>query len=210
MPKKQKSKKTKKQESKKAKKQKSKKAKKKVVKRKTTKKKPIRKVTKKKPKTRIPKTNIPAKLIKLLDGNKIKYEIIPHKVVFTAYDLAQTLKTKINEVTKTLVIKTDKDYLLAVLPGHLKLDFNKLKKLVKAKKIKIIPEKEMAKKFKIKPGAITPFGSLYKVPVYIESRLLKATKLLFQSGSFNQSIKMKIKDFVKLEKPTKGNFGKKK
>jgi len=177
---------------------------------KNVKKKLTRKVVRKKPKTRVPKTKIPAKLIKLLVESKIKYDIVAHKVVFTAWDLAQTLKMKPSEISKTLVLKADKDYILAVLPGDLRLDMAKLKKLAKVKKISIVSEKDMVKKFKVKPGAITPFGSLYKTPVYIENRLTKLTNCLFQSGSFNHSIKMKVKDFIKIEEPVKGSFGKKK
>ncbi len=167
------------------------------------------KSTSKKKKIKVPRAKIPAKLLRILESNKIRYKIIPHKVVFTAYDLAQTLKIDLKRVTKTLVLKTDKGYCLAVLPGNLKLDLNKFKKLFKFKKVSIVPEKEMVKKFKIKPGAITPFASLYKIPLYLEKKIAVLDKCLFQSGSFQESIEMRVKDFIKLENPFLGSFGKK-
>lgn len=174
------------------------------------KKKAIKKVKKNKPKIKVPKIKIPAKLIKALDENKIKYEIIEHKTVFTAYDLAQTLKIKPKEITKTLVVKTDKDYILVVLGGDQKMDFTKLKKITGAKKVSIVTEKDMVKYFKVKPGAISPFGFLYKVPVYLEKKLTQNKKLLLQSGNFNESIQMLLKDFIKLVEPICGSFGIKK
>lgn len=173
---------------------------KKVIRKKTTK--------VKKYKVKVSKTKISPKVLKMLKDYKVKYELVPHKTVFTAYDLAQTLKMKPKQIVKTLVLKMDKNYALVLLPGDLKLDIQKLKKLAKVKKIEIISEKIMEKVFKVKPGAITPFGCLYKVPVYLENQLARVPECLFQSGSFNESIKMKVKDFIKLENPIKGVFGK--
>ncbi|MDD4607040.1 MAG: YbaK/EbsC family protein [Patescibacteria group bacterium] len=173
-------------------------------------KKQVKRVGNKKSKVKMPKTKISDKLIKILNEHKIKYEIKEHKTVFTAYDLAQTLKIKPKEITKTLVIKADKNYILVVLGGDQKLDFTKLKKIIGAKKVSIATEKDMVKQFKIKPGAITPFGILYKTPVYLEKKLIQNPKLLLQSGNFNQSLRLTTKDFVKLIEPVSGSFGIKK
>lgn len=151
---------------------------------------------------------IPKKLLSHLDKNKIKYEIIKHKTVFTAYDLAQTLKTKLQEIAKTLLVKVDKNYWLVVIPAHYKLDFGKLKKLLKAKKVEIAREKEMQTKFKVKPGAITAFGTIHKSQVVLDKTLAKLSSGLFGAGSFTESLRMKLKDFIKLEKPLTGDLGK--
>ncbi|MFA7662677.1 MAG: YbaK/EbsC family protein [Patescibacteria group bacterium] len=163
----------------------------------------------KKPKTKVPKVVISPKLLKILDEAKVDYEIIKHKVVFTAFDLAQTLGAKIKEITKTLVIKADKNYVLAILPADANLDIAKFKKLLKSKDLKIVGEDEMVKVFKIKPGAVHPFGSvLQKTIVYVDSKVAKLKEAFFQPGSYTESIKMKVKDFIELEKPVKGDFSK--
>lgn len=41
---------------------------------------------------------IPAKIKKFLEKNKIKHEVLKHRTVYTAYDMAQTLKKKLSEV----------------------------------------------------------------------------------------------------------------
>ena len=185
------------------------------IKKKPTKKKTIKKVIKKtKPrvkkriKTKVPKVKIPAKLIKKLDEAEIKYEVIPHRVVFTAFDLAQTTGAKIQEITKTLLLKADKGYILTLLPANANLDLDKLKKLVKAKKIKFVNEKEMVKNLKIKAGAIHPFGSLFKLQIFVDNKVAKLKTAFFQPGSYTESIKMKVKDFIKLEEPINGAFSK--
>jgi Ala-tRNA(Pro) deacylase len=153
---------------------------------------------------------IPKKVINYLDKAKVGYKTIKHKTVYTAYDLAQTLKVKLSDVAKTLVVKADKIYVLVVLPASHKLDLGKLKKVLKAKKVEIAKEKIMKVVFKVKPGAITPFGELYKVPVFIDKALLKAKKIIAEAGTYEDSVIMTAKNFIKAVKGTIGDFGKKK
>lgn len=145
---------------------------------------------------------IPAKILNYLKKNKISHEVIQHKVVYTAYDLANTLAKKLNEIAKTLVVKVDKGYVLVVLPANLRLDLAKVKKALKAKSVELAPEKVMEKVFKVKPGAITPFGSLHKVEVLLDKALLKTQKAIVSAGSFTDSLRLKVKDLQKLEGAT--------
>ena len=68
----------------------------------------------------------------------------------------------------------------------------------------------MKKIFKVKPGAVTPFGEIYKIPVYIDRALLRAKKVIAGAGTHEDSVVMSAKNFVKAAKGTVGNFGKKK
>ena len=152
---------------------------------------------------------IPKKVQNYLDKNKIKYDVLAHRCVYTAYDLANTTKKKLSEIAKTLVVKADAKYVLVVLPAHYRLDLSKLKKVLGAKKVSIAPEKVMKKVFNVKPGAITPFGSLHKVEVVVDKALAKSKEALFSAGSFTDSLQMKVKDFVDLEEAKLETFAKK-
>ena len=147
---------------------------------------------------------IPAKVKNYLDKQKVKYEVVKHKTVFTVYDLSQTLKIKMNEIVKTLLIKADKDYHLVLLSAHRRLDLGAVKKLLGAKKVTIARESDMAREMKVKPGALTPFGKLHKLGVVVDKGLLKTQKALFGAGSFTESLRMKMKDYVKVEEPKVG------
>jgi prolyl-tRNA editing enzyme YbaK/EbsC (Cys-tRNA(Pro) deacylase) len=68
----------------------------------------------------------------------------------------------------------------------------------------------MKKLLKVKAGAMSAFGGLHKLPVVMENKLIKAKKAVFASGSFNHSVAMSVKDFVKMENAVLGNFGIKK
>lgn len=153
--------------------------------------------------------SLSAKLTKHLVQNKVTYDVVPHKTVFTVYDLAQTMKVKLNTIIKTLLVKADKEYVLAVLPANLRLDLVALKKQLKAKTLSLAKEKDMTAKFKVKPGSMTAFGSMYKVAVVADKSLLKAEKVLMSAGSFTESLRLKMKSYLKAEKPTMAKIGKK-
>ncbi len=162
------------------------------------------------------KLKFPQKLTKYLAKAKVKYNILEHKTVYTAYDTAATMGKKLNEVVKTLLVAADKDYYLVVLSADHNLDFKKLAREINkttGKKIKIVKipgEAVMEKLLKVKAGAMSAFGGLYKLPVVMEKNLVKVKKAVFASGSFNHSVEMAVKDFVKLENAILGSFGVKK
>jgi Cys-tRNA(Pro)/Cys-tRNA(Cys) deacylase len=162
------------------------------------------------------KTKLPSKLVKYLEKAGVDHEILEHKTVYTALDAALTMRRKLNEIAKSLLVKADKDYYLVLLPADYNLDLKKLGKCIgmqtkkSVKVVKIPGEKVMEDVLKIKAGALSAFGGLHKLPVVIDKGLTKAKKAVFSSGSFNHSIEMAVKDFVKLEKAVLGSFGVKK
>ncbi|MDD5043571.1 MAG: YbaK/EbsC family protein [Patescibacteria group bacterium] len=151
---------------------------------------------------------IPKSILKHLEKNKIKYQVIPHKKVYTAYDLAATLKEDIKKIAKTLLVRADKRYYLVTIPAHYQLDFGKIKKLVKAKTVELAKEKIMVKLFKVKPGALTPFASFHKVELVADNSLKKLADILVGAGSYTESLRIKTKDWLKSEKPIFGAIGK--
>lgn len=159
---------------------------------------------------------MPVKLVKYLDKAGVNHDILEHRTVYTAMDVAATMKKKMDEVAKSLLVKADKDYYLVLLPADYNLDFKKLGVCIGAqtgKKIKVVKipgEKIMAELLKVKAGAMGAFGSLHKLPVVVDNGLKKTKKAIFSSGSFNHSVEMAVKDFIKLENALLGSFGIKK
>jgi len=152
---------------------------------------------------------IPKKVESYLKKTNRKFEQISHKTVYTAYDLAQTLKRELKDIAKALVIKADKAYVLVIVPASAKVNLKKLKKALGARKISIPDEKVMVKVFKVKPGAISAFGKLHKVETFVDKSLLKARDIILQAGSFTDSIRMKAKDYVEMEEAKLMNIAEK-
>jgi prolyl-tRNA editing enzyme YbaK/EbsC (Cys-tRNA(Pro) deacylase) len=175
--------------------------------------------SKKKIKTKNPshrKIKLPAKIIKYLAKAGIKHDLLEHKTVYTAIDAATTMRKKVDEIAKALLVKADKDYYMIILPADQNLDMEKLKKVLskaQQKEIKVvkIPGEKIARDvLKVKSEAISAFGSLYKLPVIVEKKMSKLKKAVFSSDSFNHSVEMAVKDFISLEKAMVDSFGVKK
>lgn len=156
------------------------------------------------------------KLIKILEQSGHAYEVVKHRTVYTAYDVAQTMHIKLNQIAKSLLVKTNKPleqgkkpYAIVVVPADKNIDLKKLAKLMSTKelritKVDISKEGAMKSQFKVKPGTMSAFGSIYKIPVFVDKNL-KGTAV-FSSGSFNESIKTKVADFIKVEDAQIGIF----
>lgn len=151
---------------------------------------------------------ISKKLEKFLNDHGINYDVLEHKTVYTAFDAAQTLKKKLSEISKSLLMKADKKYILIVMPASHKADLQKLKKILKVKDLEIVQEKEMAQALNIKPGAVTPFGKFHNLPVYVDKALLKSKLIVASTGSFTESVLMKAKDLLETGVDSVENFAK--
>ncbi len=154
--------------------------------------------------------SLPKMLAGLLESAGAKYELVEHKTVYTAYDLAQTMKVDLATVAKNLLVrasiktpltkKTIDAQVVVVVAANQRLDMDKLKKALKAESVKFIDEKGM-KKLGLEPGALTPFGVLHDFSVIMDKGLLKAKKLVVGCESFEESLVMTPKELVKVAKP---------
>jgi Ala-tRNA(Pro) deacylase len=154
---------------------------------------------------------VPKKIINFLDKEKVKYEVIEHRKVFTAYDKAATLKIDEKVSVKTLAVKIippSKEVILVSIPANKNLDKDKLKKKINLKRkkegeksvknIDFVTEKWLKANLKgVKPGAIPPFGNLWKLNSFIDKSLFNNPKIVLNSGDNSFSIKISPK---KLEK----------
>ncbi|MDD5626558.1 MAG: YbaK/EbsC family protein [Patescibacteria group bacterium] len=158
------------------------------------------------------------RLENFLKKSKAVYKLMPHKTVYTTFDLAQTLRADLKEIAKTLLVRADTEFIFAVVPGNRRLDIMRLKKLINAErkkmgeracqKLKIASEAQIKMKITKKAGTLVPFGSLYKQKTYIDKLLLKNKKIILNAGSFEEAIKITASVYRKIEKPVEGLFSK--
>lgn len=155
------------------------------------------------------------KILKYLEKNGIKFELVDHRKVYTAYDLAQTAGAKLDEIAKTLLVKAEIPelkkkgaYYVVVIPASYHLDLVKVKKALKAKSVELAPEK-IFKKLGIEPGAVSPFGSQRDFGVLVDKGLSTAKQVVVGAESFVQSLKIKAKDLVEIEGALVVTVGKK-
>lgn len=152
------------------------------------------------------------KVLKYLNDKKVRYDLLDHKTVYTALDLAHTLKVRLEEVVKNLLVRVDKDYFIVLLPASQNVNLKKLGAVMKkhgyaAKLIEIPGEKVMRRVLALKKESLSAFGKIHDLPVILEKKLLEKKKAIFSLGEFARSLRLSVRDFLKLEEPLVGSVG---
>lgn len=157
--------------------------------------------------------SVSKKVLAYLDGKKVKYEIVPHRKVFTAYDLAQTLGEELNKIAKTLLVKVELpelkkkgQYFIVAVPASYRVDPAKIKKQLKAARVELAPER-VFKQLGIEPGALSPFAGIHKLELLLDKALVNTKKAIVRAGSLTESLRVNVKDLHKMEKARIGTFG---
>jgi len=141
------------------------------------------------------------KIIDFLEKNKIKYKKIHHKPTPTSKDSARERGEDIKIGGKALILKINNDFKIFVLSASLKLDSKKVKKYLKAKKIRFATKEELFELTELIPGAVPPFGKpIIDLDLYIDKSILNNKKIAFNAGSLENSIIMDTKDYIKIAK----------
>lgn len=151
--------------------------------------------------------SLPAKIVSYLENHNVRYDVLKHRIAYTAYDLAATLRVPEVGVTKALLLKTEQGLVLALLSAAHQLDLARLLKVLKAKKARILKEVEMVTALKLGKKPMHAFSSLYNIPLVMERALLKNRLLILPSGTFTEALRLPLKNFLTLEHPTLGTFG---
>ncbi|MDP2910038.1 MAG: YbaK/EbsC family protein [bacterium] len=142
---------------------------------------------------------IPTKLTNFLSRNKVKFEEVHHRTVYTALDKAATLRVKPSLIAKTLVLRSGKNLVMAILAANKNLDKQKFRKAAKIKNFEFVSEKLMKSKFKgFKIGAIPPSGELFKIPAFVDRGLAKEKYIFISAGTYENSLKVSPQIFEKL------------
>ena len=158
-------------------------------------------------KEKISKTNV----ARLLDKDKIKYELVPYEVDendLSCVHVAATLGENIEQVFKTLVLHGDKSgYFVCVIPGEHEIDLKLAAKLSGNKKCDLIPMKELL------PltgyirggtgyirGGCSPIGMKKHFPTYIHHTCNDFDYIYVSAGVRGLQVKIAPADLIKVSR----------
>ena len=146
-------------------------------------------------------------LRKFLASSKIRYTVARHPVAYTAQEIAAAQHVPGRQLAKSVLVKTERGAVLAVLPAIHLIDLKKLKAALGAKQLTIAKETDIKRQFPdIEVGAMSPFGNLYGVPVIVDRELGEAEEVVFNGGSHTETVKLRYRDFAALVHPKTGAF----
>ena len=144
---------------------------------------------------------IPRRLISYLNDKKIKYELLHHPEAFTAQTIAAAEHIKGRHHAKVVIVKSDDQHLMTVVPANTRIDLEKFERVV-GKSVALENELEFKPLFPdCQPGTMPPFGNLYGLPTYVDRALSKEDFIVFEAGTHSDAIKLKYKDYERAADP---------
>lgn len=147
--------------------------------------------------------SITKRLKEFLDDNGAPYTHCTHRLAYTAQEVASAQHVKGREMAKTVILRADGKFLMAVLPASHKVDMAALKSALPYPEVQLATEYEFAVLFPdCEIGAMAPFGNLYGLPVFVDTLLTMDHEIVFNAGTHVDTIRMSYKDFDRLVQPT--------
>ena len=142
-----------------------------------------------------------------LDEHLIPYQHNVHRAAYTAQEVAAEEHVPGKWMAKTVILRVDDHFAMAVLPATARVDSAALRASLGAKEVRLATELEFAGLFPdCEVGAMPPFGNLYGLPVYVEGSLALDPEIVFNAGTHQDSIHMKYADFARLVQPQSFSF----
>jgi Ala-tRNA(Pro) deacylase len=139
---------------------------------------------------------------------RIPYNAFHHPPAYTAMHGAAVSHVKGRSWAKTVVCFADAEPILAVLPAHYTIDFDRLRALTGATTLRLAQPQEMTALYPdCEEGAMPPFGELYVQRVFADQALVGEPDMVFPAGTHTDCLQMHYNDFALVAHPVVGRFG---
>ena len=88
------------------------------------------------------------------------------------------------------------------MPAAYRVDLTRLSRALGGSEVELAEEDDFKDAFPdCELGAMPPFGNLYGVPVYVDSRMAEQPEIVFNAGSHTDAVRMPYAEFEKLAEP---------
>ena len=139
---------------------------------------------------------------RLLDRAHITYELIPYKVDennLAATHVAESLGEDIAMVFKTIVLTAGPgQFFVCVVPGDAEIDLKKAARAAGAKKVELLPMKELLPLTGYIRGGCSPVGMKKLFPTIFHSSVENLPTVIVSAGKIGYQVEVKPADLMGL------------
>ncbi|MCS7033824.1 MAG: deacylase [Phycisphaerae bacterium] len=147
-------------------------------------------------------------VVSYLDREGVQYKLLHHRRTYTAQDLAAAEHVSGWNVIKPVLVKADERLMLCALPAAQRIDLDRLKQVLHARKVELADEPTLGRVFAdCELGAEPPIGSLFGVETIMERSVEEADRVIFQVGTHSEAVEMPLSDYKRLARPHVASFG---
>jgi Ala-tRNA(Pro) deacylase len=109
-------------------------------------------------------------------------------------------------VAKCVLLRGPRGHFLAILPATDRIDLHRLSDAEDGP-VRLAADGDIADVFRdCEWGVVSPFGSFYGLPTYVDEQVDSATEVVFECEARGVAIRMRVRDFERLEHPRRIRF----
>jgi len=130
------------------------------------------------------------------DSN-LKVEVL-NSSARTANDAASSLNCEVGAIVKSLLLRTDNDFILCLVSGDKRCSLNKVKKITNIKDVSMADADQVKNQTGFSIGGVSPVAHLNKVKILVDSSLSRFEHVYAAAGHPHSIFKITYKQLVKL------------
>ena len=116
----------------------------------------------------------------------------------TADDAALSLNCKVGAIVKSLLLKTDDDFILCLVSGDKRCSLNKVKKITNKKDVSMADAEQVKNQTGFSIGGVSPIGHLKKIKILVDISLSRFEYIYAAAGHPLSIFKITYKKLINI------------
>ena len=116
----------------------------------------------------------------------------------TAREAAESLNTDVGSIVKSLLFKSENNFILCLVSGDRRCSLNKLKKIKQQKDISMANPQSVKEVTGFTIGGVSPIGHLKEVEIFIDNNLKRFQNIYAAAGHPNCVYKVNFENLLKM------------
>ena len=127
----------------------------------------------------------------------ITHRVLTYGRVNSIEEAAVARNVPIASIIKTLAVrKGEDDHVLVLVGGDRAMDWKKVRALLGVSRISLVDQADLVAVTGYERGAVTPFGTVHSLPVYVDAAAAELEEMSLGGGTFGQAIHLSAADVV--------------
>ena len=118
----------------------------------------------------------------------------------TAKDAATSLNCEVGAIVKSLLLRTDDNFILCLVSGDKRCSLNKVKKILNKKDVSMADAEQVKSQTGFSIGGVSPVAHLNRIKILIDSSLSRYENVYAAAGHPNSIFKISYKQLIELTK----------
>ena len=139
------------------------------------------------------------RVVKVLSNfdDSLRVEIL-NSSARTAQEAATSLNCEVGSIVKSLLLRTEENFILCLVAGDNRCSLNKVKKLLKKKDVSMANAEQVKNQTGFSIGGVSPVAHLNKNKVLIDASLSRYEHVYAAAGHPHTIFKISYKQLIKL------------